>query len=121
MAQAAEGSKSSTRKKKRKRSGSPPVKKRRFPIEAVAILALVGLLLTVVVVREVLHEPLEPAAAFTGVPINQVDPTSGEPIVAGLTSVYKKYTIGHCCVPSQTDWEQLSEREKDNAVNRFLQ
>lgn len=88
------------------------------------ILAVVGLVLIVVFIiprgRNKGAEPLRQATFVSSSPINPVDPTSGKPIVPGITSVYKGYTIGHCCVPSKGDWEKLTETAKDDAVRRFL-
>jgi hypothetical protein len=88
------------------------------------VLAVVGLVLIVVfIIPRGQQRPAEPLARTTfttGVPINNVDPTSGKPIVAGLTSTYKGHTIGHCCAESQGQWEALSESQKDAAIRRFL-
>ncbi len=65
-------------------------------------------------------EPLPPAAVASANPINLADPTSGKPVVPGIASVYKGYTIGHCCAVSKTDWENLTVAQKDAAVRRFL-
>ncbi len=88
------------------------------------ILAVAGLVLVVLFIvprgQNKLDEPLPRAGFVTGTPINTVDPTSGKPIVAGLTSLYKGYTIGHCCEVSRQDWEALSADQKDAKVKRFL-
>lgn len=64
--------------------------------------------------------PLSEAAVPSGTPINTVDPSSGKPIVEGTNSVYKGYTIGHCCAGSRVSWEELSEKKKDASIRRFL-
>jgi hypothetical protein len=64
--------------------------------------------------------PLPPATTASANPINLSDPTSGKPIVPGIASLYKGYTIGHCCATSKTDWENLSVAQKDAAVRRYL-
>jgi hypothetical protein len=88
------------------------------------ILAVVGLILIVVFIiprgQQKSAEPLPRTSLATGIPINNVDPTSGKPVVAGIASTYKKYTIGHCCAESQKEWEALSESQKDAAVRRFV-
>lgn len=88
------------------------------------VLAVVGLVLIVVFIvprgPQKRAESLKRAGFTTGIPINNVDPTSGKPIVAGITSVHKGYTIGHCCGPSRQDWEALSAERKEAFVRRFL-
>jgi hypothetical protein len=68
-------------------------------------------------------EPMSPvpqSSIATGTPINNVDPTSGKPIVAGITSTYRGYTIGHCCEVSKREFEALSPSQKDTAIRQFL-
>jgi hypothetical protein len=88
------------------------------------ILAVVGFALIVVLVipreQKKPAEPLSQEAVTFGNPINTVDPTSGNPIVAGITSTYKGYTVGHCCEASKGEWEALSESRKDSAIQQFL-
>ncbi len=52
-------------------------------------------------------------------PINTTDPTSGEPIVPGIVSVYKGHVVGHCCETSKRQWETQTEAQKDAAIKRF--
>lgn len=66
------------------------------------------------------YEPLAEAKVVTGTPINTVDPTSGKPIVGGIVSTYKGYTIGHCCEVSKRQWEAHTNAKKDADVRRFL-
>jgi hypothetical protein len=66
-------------------------------------------------------QPLPPAKSISRTPINKVDPTSGKPIVEGLVSTYKGYTIGHCCEVSRQTWEALGVPEKEAAIRRFLE
>jgi hypothetical protein len=88
------------------------------------IIAVVGLVLIVLFIiprgQEKTEVPLARAGSMTGSPINNVDPTSGKPIVAGITSTYKGYTIGHCCATSKAEFEALSPAQKEKAVRRFL-
>jgi hypothetical protein len=88
------------------------------------VLAVIALVLVVVFIiprgRSGGAGALQQATFVSTVPINQVDPTSGKPIVPGITSVYKGYTIGHCCTQSVADWEKLSEAVKDEAVRRYF-
>ncbi len=88
------------------------------------ILAVVGLVLIVLfIVPRGQNKPTETllrAGLVTGTPINSVDPTSGKPIVSGITSEYKGYTIGHCCAQSKGDWEALGASQKEAAIRRFL-
>ncbi len=64
--------------------------------------------------------PLPDAAVPNPTPINTVDPSSGKSIVEGANSVYKGYTIGHCCANGRVTWEELSEKKKDASIRRFL-
>jgi hypothetical protein len=52
--------------------------------------------------------------------ISTVDPSSGNPVVAGIASTYKGYAIGHCCAASKGEWEALSEAQKNLATQQFL-
>ncbi|MDP2984456.1 MAG: hypothetical protein Q8O92_14150 [Candidatus Latescibacter sp.] len=65
-------------------------------------------------------ELLPRTAVNSKIPINKVDPISGAPIVAGITSTFKGYVIGHCCTVSKRDWEILSPSQKDAKINEFL-
>ena len=88
------------------------------------ILAVVGLVLVVVFIiprgQDKTAEPLPRATLATSDPINTTDPTSGKPVIPGLNSVYKGYTIGHCCAQSKTDWEVLSVERKDSFIRGYL-
>lgn len=88
------------------------------------ILAVVGLVLIVVLIiprgQNKSAEQLPRATLATSGPINTTDPTSGRPVVPGLTSVYKGYTIGHCCAQSKTDWEDLSVERKEAFIRGYL-
>jgi hypothetical protein len=88
------------------------------------VLAIVGLVLIVLfVIPRGQGKPAEllPRSTFTtSSPINTSDPTSGKPVVPGITSVYKGYTIGHCCGPSKADWEALSAERKEAFIRGFL-
>lgn len=88
------------------------------------ILAVVGLVLIVVFIiprgQSKSAVSLPRANLVTSTPINNTDPTSGKPIVPGVTSVYKGYTIGHCCGPSKTDWENLSVERREAFIRGFL-
>ncbi len=64
--------------------------------------------------------PLSEAVVPSPTPINTVDPSSGKPIAEGVNSIYKGYTIAHCCENSRASWEQLEEKNKDATVRRFL-
>lgn len=66
-------------------------------------------------------DPVPEATVSSSAPINDVDPTSGKPIVSGITSVYKGYTIGHCCVNSKQDWEGLSVAQKERFMRKYIQ
>ena len=69
------------------------------------------------------NEPVAtlPGSMFTSsTPINATDPTSGKPVVPGVTSVYKGYTIGHCCQVSKEDWDASSVENKEAFVRRFV-
>jgi hypothetical protein len=87
------------------------------------VLAVVGLVLIVLFIiprgqnRSV--DPLSRSMLTMGTPINSTDPTSGKPVVAGITSVYKGYTIGHCCEVSKQEWEALSIERKEAYVRQF--
>jgi hypothetical protein len=103
----------------------PP--KRRFSWskgKIIVILAVVGLILFVLYfVSGGQQKPIEPlpvGAQTSGTPINDVDPMSGKPIVPGITSQYKGYTIGHCCNVSRGEWLALSDSQKDASLRRFL-
>lgn len=88
------------------------------------ILAVLGLVLIVVFIiprgQTRSAEPLPRATLATSDPINTTDPTSGKPVALGLSSVYKGYTIGHCCAQSKTDWEVLSVERKEAYIRGFL-
>jgi hypothetical protein len=88
------------------------------------MLAVVGLVLIVVFIiprgQGKQGEPLPRSTFTTSTPINTSDPTSGKPVVPGITSVYKGYMIGHCCDVSGRDWEALSAERKDAFVRGFL-
>ena len=88
------------------------------------VLAVVGLVLIVLFIiprgQQRPIAPLSRAAGYTATPINSTDPTSGKPIVPGVTSIYKGYTIGHCCVTSKGDWEALSDSRKGDFLRRFV-
>ena len=88
------------------------------------VIVVVGLVLIVLFIvprgQQTVEEPLPRTGFVTGTPINNVDPTSGKPIVAGITSTYKGYTIGHCCAVSKGDFERLLPSQKDAAILRFL-
>ena len=88
------------------------------------ILAVVGLVVVVVFLiprqRNKTGGSLPPATSISSSPINISDPTSGKPVVPGITSVYKGYTIGHCCVPSKGDWEALSVERKEAFVRAYV-
>ena len=88
------------------------------------IVAVVGLVLIVVFIvprgQQKPAEPLKRAGFTTGIAINNVDPTSGKAIVAGITSVYKGHTIGHCCDPSRQEWEALSVERKEAFIRGFM-
>jgi hypothetical protein len=64
--------------------------------------------------------PLPSDRFVRGTPINTVDPTSGKPIVAGITSTYQGLTIGHCCETSKQQWAALTVAEKEAALQPFL-
>jgi hypothetical protein len=88
------------------------------------ILAIVGLVLIVVFVvprgQQKSAEPLKRAGFTTGIPINDADPTSNKPIVSGISSTYKGYTVGHCCAVSKQDWEALSVERKEAFIRGFM-
>lgn len=88
------------------------------------VLAVVGLVLIVVFViprgQGKQAESLPRSTFTTSSPINTSDPTSGKPVVPGFTSVYKGYTIGHCCGPSKADWEALSVERKESFIRGYL-
>jgi hypothetical protein len=88
------------------------------------IISVIGLVLIVLfIIPRGQNRPFEPrpqSEPVAGVPINTVDPTSGKPTVAGITSIYKGHTIGHCCEVSKREWEALSDAQKDAAIRRFL-
>jgi hypothetical protein len=88
------------------------------------VLAVVGLVLIVVFILprggQKSAETVPRAAFVTGTPINRLDPTSNKPIVVGITSEYKGYTIGHCCAVSKQDWEVLSTDRKEEFIRRFV-
>ncbi len=64
--------------------------------------------------------PIPEAAVPNPTPINTVDPSSGKPVVDGINSVYKGYTIAHCCENGRASWEELPEKKKDASIRRFL-
>lgn len=107
-------------KRQGKRKHRAAVKRRRIAL----ILTVVGLVAIVLFVvsggERTPPEPLRRAEFTSATPINKVDPTSGEPIVAGISSVYKGYTIGHCCYPSRGDWEVLSTERKEKFIRDTL-
>ena len=88
------------------------------------ILAVVGLVLLVVFIvprgQNKSAGSLPRSTLTTSTPINLSDPTSGKPVVPGVISVYKGYTIGHCCGPSKVDWEGLSIERKEEFIRGFL-
>lgn len=64
--------------------------------------------------------PIPESAVPSPTPINTVDPSSGKPVVEGINSVYKGYTIAHCCENTRVTWEDLPEKKKDASIRRFL-
>lgn len=68
----------------------------------------------------VIPESLPRSDYTPGKPINKYDPVSGKPIVAGITSTYKGYTIGHCCDVSRQEWVYKGEKEKDAFIRVTL-
>jgi hypothetical protein len=90
------------------------------------IIAGIGFVLIVIFLiipsrRQKQAEPIPRETFTTGSPINKIDPTSGKPIVPGITSSYNGYTIGHCCAQSKSQWEALSVSQKDAKIRSFLQ
>jgi hypothetical protein len=65
-------------------------------------------------------EPLPQSGYMTGEPINKTDPMSGKPIVSGITSNYKGYTIGHCCDVSRQEWVNSDSWTKDAFIRMIL-
>jgi hypothetical protein len=65
-------------------------------------------------------DPVPEAAIPGSAPINDVDPTSGKPIISGITSVYKGYTIGHCCLNSKQEWDNQSAALKERFVRKYI-
>ncbi len=88
------------------------------------VLAVVGLVLVVVFIlprgKSNQVGSLPRSTLTTSTPMNASDPTSGKPVVPGITSVYKGYTIGHCCGPSKADWEALSVEKKEAFIRAYL-
>jgi hypothetical protein len=88
------------------------------------VLVVVGLVLVAVfVIPRGKSNPagsLSRSAVTTSTPINASDPTSGKPVVPGITSVYKGCTVGHCCGPSKADWEALSVEKKEVFIRAYL-
>lgn len=88
------------------------------------VLAVLGLVLIVVFIiprgQGKSVGSLPPATFTASTPINMVDPTSGKPVVPGITSQYKGYLIGHCCAQSALDWEALSVEKKETFIRAYL-
>ena len=88
------------------------------------VISVIGLVLIVLfIVPRGQNRPFESrpqSEPVAGVPINTVDPTSGKATVAGITSVYKGHTIGHCCEVSKQQFQALSAARKDEIVRGFL-
>jgi hypothetical protein len=88
------------------------------------IVAVLGLVLIVLFIvprgQNQALQPLPRPIVTSTQPINKVDPTSNKPIVPGITSVYKGYTIGHCCEVSKQEWEALGAERKETLVRSML-
>ncbi|MFH1143406.1 MAG: hypothetical protein V1774_02565 [Candidatus Eisenbacteria bacterium] len=86
-------------------------------VALVAAVVGVALIVLFVIIPRGRNTPVEPPARSTVAsstsPINTTDPTSGKRVVAGIYSVYKGLTIGHCCEISKREWEVLSVERKE--------